>query len=86
MLNKNEKIILPNMKYKINVVTKEMTRLSGKSISRKIKVGKYRVKIDLPTFIFLLTGLPDNLVISLVLIFILYFIFGSIIFSSTCNI
>ena len=47
MLNTNEKIILPNMKYKINVVTKEMTRLSGKSISRKIKVGKYRVKIDL---------------------------------------
>ena len=47
MLNTNEKIILPNIRYKINVVTNEMSRLSGKPISRKIKVGKYRVNIDL---------------------------------------
>ena len=41
MLNTNEKIILPNIRYKINVVTNEMSRLSGKPISIKIKVGKY---------------------------------------------
>ena len=51
MLKVDEKIILPNMKYKINVVTKEATRLSGKPISRKIKVGKYRVKIDLHGYV-----------------------------------
>ena len=51
MLHVDEKIILPNMKYKINIKTNEMTRLSGKTISRKIKVGKYRVKIDLHGYV-----------------------------------
>ena len=51
MLHVDEKIILPNMKYKINIKTNEITRLSGKPVSKKIKVGKYRVKIDLHGYV-----------------------------------
>ena len=51
MLHVDEKIILPNMKYKINVKTNEITRLSGKPVSKKIKVGKYGVKIDLHGYV-----------------------------------
>ena len=35
MLHVDEKIILPNMKYKINIKTNEITRLSGKPVSKK---------------------------------------------------